>query len=369
MAVHHQSSPAPALLPLLPELPLQQQGVAAVLAVARAIAVAPEPVVLAQRLVHAFEKLLPSDVGLSVCVREAERDRLLAVGRLSPALAERLAETQLAVVSQPICLGLEAATLETPTYEQLQAAGVQGLLLLPLTVAGERIGQGLALLPMMYRLSSTVSQTLAAVAETAALALKVAMERQELAAQLVAEQDSRSSAEALVHALQQQMRQRRGRDAVTGLTSGRHFHSLLEIEVERARRYRDQLSLLLIDLDQFRHFNEAHGRVEGDKVLRRFGEILRQELRKVDHAFRYGGEEFTVILPRCNQRALLSLAERLRERFASEVFQVDGQAVQLSISIGASAYRQGTPVESFIRSVDDALYRAKATGRNRVVLA
>lgn len=372
MAVHDQIWRAPALLP---ELPLQQQGTAAVLAVARAVATMRSPATLAQRLEHSVEKLLTGAAGLVVWIEEARQPqhRLLAAGRLDPALAERLAEASL-MVDEPVCLSLEAA-LEASVNQQLQAMKIRALLLLPLTVAGERVGQILVLLPREYRLTSAVSQTLAAVAETAALALQAAIERQKLTTQLEAtreqlaiEQEAHGNAETLIHAMQQ-LQQRRGRDAVTGLISGRQFHFRLEVEVERARRYRDELGLLLIDIDQFRRFNEAHGRAEGDRVLARLGEILRQELRKVDHAFRYGGEEFTVILPRCGQRTLLRLGERLRERFAAEIFRINEQTAQLSISIGAAAYCQGTSVGSFIRSADEALYRAKAEGRNRVVLA
>jgi diguanylate cyclase (GGDEF)-like protein len=335
------------------------------------------PAALAQRLVRSVEKLLSGVVGLVVCVGEAgqPQHRLLAAGQLDPTLAEWLAEAG-PVADAPVCLSLEAVVLEAQAREQLQAVGGQALLLLPLTVAGERIGQVSALLPRMYRLTSSVSQTLTAMARTAALALQAAMERQELTAELAAVREQLAAvegafgkAEALIHAMQQQLQQQRGRDPATGLLSGRQFHFRLEVEVERARRYRDELGLLLLDIDQFRRFNEAHGRAEGERVLARLGEILRQELRKVDHAFRYGGEEFTVILPRCGQRALWELAERLRERFAAETFQIDEQKAQLSISIGAAAYRQGTSVGSFIRSADEALYRAKAEGRNRVVLA
>src|SRR5690606_23958465 len=123
------------------------------------------------------------------------------------------------------------------------------------------------------------------------------------------------------------------------------------------------------DIDAFRAFNDRYGHAEGDRALARLGEILRQELRKVDNACRYGGEEFAVLLPRCGAGAVERLAERLRRRIAAEVFTIAGQRAPLTVSIGAAVYPPGSPVERFIRSVDDALCRAKAGGRNRVVLA
>ena len=178
-----------------------------------------------------------------------------------------------------------------------------------------------------------------------------------------------AAAEARASALQQQLARRRGRDGLTSLISGRHFHAQLELEMQRARRYGDELGLLLIDIDHFRLCNERFGRSGGDKALARLGRLLREELRQVDLAFRYGGEEFAVILPRCGGAALPRLAQRLRRRIAATELIIDGQPVRLTVSIGAAVHRQGLAAERFIREADRALCRAKALGRNRVVVA
>jgi len=159
-------------------------------------------------------------------------------------------------------------------------------------------------------------------------------------------------------------------DELTGLYNSRHFHPTLEAEVERARRFGDPLSLLLLDIDDFKAFNGRYGRAAGDQVLARLGKILRASLRKIDTAFRYGGEEIAVVLPRCGTGALHRLAERIRIGFAAESFDVGkAESARLSISIGATPYPRGAPIEAFIRRADRALYQAKAGGKNRVMVA
>jgi diguanylate cyclase (GGDEF)-like protein len=381
MAGHDPISPARVLTPLLPELPLRQQGRAAVLAVVDAVSAAREPAAVGQRLLAVLQEVLPSAAAGVVLACRGEPP--LAARAIDPPSAEQLAGALPTESARPACLELDGIALNAAARRHLQSAGYRGLLALPLVAGADYVGSALLLLPAHYRLTPALSETLAAMAGSAALALAAAFERQTLASagerlaaerdvarrQLAAERRVRREAEALARAARDRLETRSGVDMVSGLTSGRHFHFLLEVEVERSRRYSDALGLLLIDIDEFRRFNDAYGHAEGDRVLARLGEILRQELRKVDTAFRYGGEEFMVILPRCDQRALLNLAERLRERLAAEPFHVGEQTSRLSVSIGAAVYRRGLPVESFIRHVDGALYRAKTDGRNRVVLA
>lgn len=347
------------------------------------VALAREPAALAQGLLEACQDVLDGVEGLALFSLQPTA-QLQAVSGLQPALGEQLlAALQAKAPAQLVSLSLAELSLSAPLRRSLASLGGRAVLWLPLQEAAQHSGGALLLLSHPVELAPALISVLAEQAALAAAALREIRERQELLVQneelvdelallreqLAEAQEAAASTEAMVHALQQQLEQRRGRDVLTGLISGRHFHSRLEIEVQRARRYRDELGLLLIDIDDFRAFNQDHGRAEGDKALARLGAILRQELRMVDHAFRYGGEEFTVILPRCGRAALLQLAERLRQRIAAEAFQIDEQAAQLTISIGAAVHRQGVLVESFIRSVDDALYQAKVQGRNRVVVA
>lgn len=158
-------------------------------------------------------------------------------------------------------------------------------------------------------------------------------------------------------------------DELTGLYNSRQFHALLEAEVERVRRYSGRLALLLLDIDQFRRFNERYGHAEGDRLLAYVGQLLLSGLRKIDSACRYGGEEFIVILPGCEPKALFALAERVRRELSERPFVLEGgREVTVTVSIGATCYRPGISIETFIHDLDSALQQAKQAGRNRVEL-
>lgn len=345
----HQNGVSHAPMPALPKLPLQRQDMA-VLMVVETLAEADSPAAVGERLLQSLQVLIADAAGgVLLQAGHGTATPLAAVGT-APALAARLAEALPARASALHCLSLDELDIDSSLRKALEAEGCRALLLLPLTVAGSCAGLALLLLPKAYRLAPTQKRVLTTAAAVAAQAL---------------------TARPTPRPAMPRRREPSGRtvDAVTGLTSGHQFRALLDMEVERARRYHESLSLLLIDIDAFRAFNDRYGHAEGDRALARLGEILRQELRKVDNACRYGGEEFAVLLPRCGAGAVERLAERLRRRIAAEVFTIAGQRAPLTVSIGAAVYPPGSPVERFIRSVDDALCRAKAGGRNRVVLA
>lgn len=354
----HQNGVSHTAMPVLPKLPLQRQDMA-VLMVVETLAEADSPAGVGERLLQSLLALIADAAGGVLLQAGHPTGAPLAAVGTAPALAARLAEALPARASALHCLSLGELDIDSSLRKALEAEGCRALLLLPLTVAGSCAGVALMLLPKAYRLSPSQKRVLTTAAAVAAQALTAALRQQALAARPI----PRPAAP------RRQEPSSRTVDAVTGLTSGHQFRALLDMEVERARRYDDTLSLLLIDIDAFRAFNDRHGHAEGDRVLARLGEILRQELRKVDSAFRYGDEEFAVLLPRCSDDALRRLAERLRQRIAAEVFTIAGQPVQLTVSIGGAVYPSGATGGSFIRSVDDALYRAKAGGRNRVVLA
>lgn len=158
-------------------------------------------------------------------------------------------------------------------------------------------------------------------------------------------------------------------DGLTGLFNSRHFHNQLDIEIGRANRYSRRLSLLLLDIDFFKQFNDGYGHLEGDKALIRIGEALRSCLRGVDSAYRYGGEEFTAILPETTCEEAQKVANRVRETVAQATLEpLPGKTVTVTVSIGATEYVANEDAKSFIRRADVALYAAKAGGRNRVVL-
>ena len=156
-------------------------------------------------------------------------------------------------------------------------------------------------------------------------------------------------------------------DGLTQLYNSRQFYLQLEIEVDRANRYHHPLSLLLLDLDFLKPYNDLHGHLEGDKVLARFGKIIRSRLRKMDSGYRYGGDEFTVILPSTKGDEALVVAERIRAAMEQEKFFPNpGKAISLTASIGATEYRRKEEVSSFISRADRTMYISKQKGGNLI---
>jgi len=156
-------------------------------------------------------------------------------------------------------------------------------------------------------------------------------------------------------------------DELTSLYNSRHFYSQLKIELERSNRYKQHLTLLLLDLDDFKVLNDTYGHVEGDKVLRRLGLVIKKCLRKTDSAYRYGGEEFTVLLPMTTSVNGVVIAERIRTEFNKETFSPEpGQDIHLTVSIGIAQYKPQEDMKSFVNRVDQLMYQAKKNGKDRV---
>ncbi len=167
--------------------------------------------------------------------------------------------------------------------------------------------------------------------------------------------------------LLQEMRRLAVTDGLTKLFNSRHFYQQIEVETGRARRYCRPLSLLLFDLDKFKNYNDTYGHLEGDKVLSAIARISRDCLRKMDSAFRYGGEEFTVILPETSGQEAMHVAERLREKVALHVFEPEpGTEVHLTVSVGVTEYAPGETARDLVRRVDAAMYVSKRKGGNAV---
>jgi diguanylate cyclase (GGDEF)-like protein/PAS domain S-box-containing protein len=160
-------------------------------------------------------------------------------------------------------------------------------------------------------------------------------------------------------------------DFLTDLPNRRHFIARLADEFERVQRFGGQRgSVLMLDLDLFKQINDTHGHATGDALLKHFAQLVRNTLRKVDMVGRVGGEEFAVILPGTNSAGARRFAERLREAVANTPLVRDGKTISMTVSIGVATI--GPPdsngEETLLRS-DEALYRAKRNGRNRVELA
>ncbi len=157
-------------------------------------------------------------------------------------------------------------------------------------------------------------------------------------------------------------------DSLTGLNNRTHFETVVEQEVSRARRGKQPLALLLLDLDNFKAINDHHGHLAGDTVLRELGELLRSLLRQHDLACRFGGDEFVLLLPATTQQAARQVADRCLRKVHSHPFSFQGQPLQVGVSIGLAVLgAQMNRSESLIAAADAALYRAKSRGRGQVI--
>jgi diguanylate cyclase (GGDEF)-like protein len=158
-------------------------------------------------------------------------------------------------------------------------------------------------------------------------------------------------------------------DSLTGLYNSRYLRERLPGELERAVRYGRPLAILVLDCDNFKTINDCHGHLEGDKVLQNLATVIRQCLRRSDSAYRYGGEEFVVLLPEADGPAALAFAERLRGMFAAlETRSPAGEKICCTVSIGVARHVPNEMESSLIRRADEACYQAKQQGKNCVVL-
>ncbi len=156
-------------------------------------------------------------------------------------------------------------------------------------------------------------------------------------------------------------------DALTTLRNRAVFDLEIQREWDRARRYERHLSLVMLDVDYFKHFNDTYGHQTGDQVLRDMGALIARNSRLSDISCRYGGEEIAIILPETSMERALIQAERIRSSVAAQSFGSAENPLKVTVSVGVAASRSSMEqAEDLIRAADEALYRAKQAGRNQV---
>ncbi|MEO4013117.1 GGDEF domain-containing protein [Pseudomonas rossensis] len=159
------------------------------------------------------------------------------------------------------------------------------------------------------------------------------------------------------------------RDPLTDTGNRIAMDQTLQREIEMARRHLQPLSLLMLDIDHFKHINDNHGHSAGDDVLKAVAASIKSQLRNVDMVFRFGGEEFLILLSNTSREAAAMVGERLRFAVQAEEYSADGHAIELTVSLGCSTLLPGESAESLLRRADSALYVAKREGRNRLAMA
>jgi len=159
-------------------------------------------------------------------------------------------------------------------------------------------------------------------------------------------------------------------DGLTGLYILRYFKQRLKEELYRAERTHGQLSLMILDIDHFKRFNDTYGHPAGDTILATIAERVLANARKIDLTARYGGDEFFILLPDTSPEDALSLADRLHQAVAGEPIALpDGKLIRLTVSIGIATYpTHAASIDELIKRADEALYWIKSHGRNRIRL-
>ncbi|WP_422911683.1 GGDEF domain-containing protein [Pseudomonas sp. MAC6] len=159
------------------------------------------------------------------------------------------------------------------------------------------------------------------------------------------------------------------RDPLTETGNRIAMEQTLKREVDIARRNLQPLSVLMVDIDHFKRINDTHGHIVGDQALKAVASALKDSLRNVDMVFRYGGEEFMVLLSNTNREAASMVGERLRLAVLGIQYLVENRAIELSVSLGCACLLPGESMDSLLRRADNALYVSKREGRNRLSMA
>jgi diguanylate cyclase (GGDEF)-like protein/putative nucleotidyltransferase with HDIG domain len=228
------------------------------------------------------------------------------------------------------------------TWESHLQQGIRSVVYLPLSVTDRTIGS----LILASRKPNAYSRRQIKLLEKVALQIAAPIENAQLYARL--EQKSRI-------------------DELTGLFNRRHFEERLKEEVSRHSRYGDVFSVFMLDLDNFKAYNDTYGHPAGDVLLSQIGKITKNSVRNIDQAFRYGGDEFVVILPQTTSKDAYVVAERVRGQIARVMGK---KAIAVTCSIGLANYpADGVVADELVDVADNALYHAKRAGGNRILLS
>ena len=312
-----------------------------------------EPQQLLDLVLEELEKLVPYDSASVMLVREGILRVVAARGfpegthplQVAFPAAEDPFFQEVLGTRQPVIL---KDAHNDPRFRRLGGVEyVRGWICAPLLIQDQVIG----LLTVDNRVPAAYDERHARVVQTFAHHVAIAVEN------------------ARLHA---EVRRQAITDGLTGLYNHRHFYELLEKELTRSRRYRRSCSLIMLDLDDFKSYNDRYGHLAGDDLLRELAGLIRRVIRQSDLAARYGGEEFALILPETNGGQALALAQRLVKTVRDHEFQVakKPETGHLTISIGVATYpTHARDVEGLVHAADLALLQAKAEGKDRVCVA
>lgn len=194
-------------------------------------------------------------------------------------------------------------------------------------------------------------------------------ERKQMEEKLRQANEQLSAQLAEIESLHEILREQAIRDPLTGLYNLRFLTESMKREIARSARQNDTLSVVLMDIDHFKVFNDTYGHKAGDEILRALGKMLSIQTRAGDIACRYGGEEFMVIMPSAHKEEAFKRAEQWRESFESTQVVNKGELLSATVSAGVATFpNHGSTDDEIWRAADNALYEAKSAGRNRVIV-
>lgn len=159
-------------------------------------------------------------------------------------------------------------------------------------------------------------------------------------------------------------------DDLTQLYNSRHFQTQIKHEVGLCNRYQQQLSICLFDLDNFKHLNDTYGHVFGNIVLEAFGKLLNAQIRHIDEAFRFGGEEFIITMPMVNEQEAFAAADRIRTEWEAMRFTTaNNEIIHITVSAGVATHTGTEEAQDLINRADKAMYQSKQKGKNQITMA
>jgi diguanylate cyclase (GGDEF)-like protein len=185
----------------------------------------------------------------------------------------------------------------------------------------------------------------------------------------IANQSSLALQNALLH---EELERLSVTDRLTDLYNHGYLHQRLDEEMERCQRFEHEMSLIMLDIDDFKKFNDRYGHPKGDTVLKAVSGIIKQNLREIDVAARYGGEEFVIMLPETDIAGAVAVAERIRLSMAQypHITDEDGERVGQTVSLGVANFpTNASTAAALVEAADQAMYRAKRARKNQVVVA
>jgi len=156
------------------------------------------------------------------------------------------------------------------------------------------------------------------------------------------------------------------KDPLTGIRNRAAFNETIKREVELAQRHGNPLSMIMLDIDHFKNFNDKYGHYVGDCILKKLAQCTNQSIRGTDILYRYGGEEFVVLLPNTDDKGAFRLAQRIRRKIEKTECEYDGKVIKLTVSAGVSCLAKNENAHELFVKADSALYKAKDDGRNLV---